>query len=100
MSAVHCPCMKAPLQSHIHAAGQSIPEVRTKASTSSTEPKSEDVKWTGKMRYLGNLAKTIDRSSNDFIREGKKKNFPVFSEVPDAEERTRKRLAKHFIEQM
>ena len=42
------------------------------------------------MLNLGKLAYTMDRLSKDCIRERKKNNCPVFSEVPDPEERTRK----------
>ena len=56
-----------------------LPVVHSKASTSSTDPKLENVKWTGKMLNLSKLDKTMDRSSEDCIREGKKNNFPVFS---------------------
>ena len=54
----------------------------------STDPESDDVKLISKMLNLGKLANTMDRSSTDCIREGKNNNFPVFSEVPDPEERT------------
>ena len=37
----------------------------------------------GKMLNLGRLAKNMDRASKDCIREGKKNNSPVISEVPD-----------------
>ena len=49
------------------------------------------------MLNLGKFAKTMDRSSNNCIREGKKNNFPVFSEVYDPKERTDKPIYRGQI---